>query len=320
MAFTDTDITAYAFPQDGASPGIADTDADWNNAAFLGALAKAKANNYAPQGLDIVTDHVNEQFTLTAGLAFIEDKENIPFRLFSDSEINRSEVWTTGYILMVETEEESNISFETTTGKNFVYLGFTRQAQNDVFVRVADDEADAPSKSVKLGEIDASADSKREQNRVAGFQYEFLGKRSTNGFVNQADLAIPDSSFDEYKIKFINVEGDAASGNVTLLSRVSNVNSGSYFFRTTQNNTQQATRFKLYQGRPDRFGINGELFVSQKGGLFTFDNRLTSNQEKQFAFSGGSTDPAITPLSSLQLFFTSGQINAEINVWGRNNL
>lgn len=327
MAYTDNKITAYIFPQDGASEGIDNTEADWNNAAYLGGLAKAKTENYAPQGLNISPDHINNNFDLSEGLAFLEDTENIDFRNWDDSEINRSGTWTQGYLLTVHTKSAANIPFQTTTGTNYIYLGFDRTAnnyangQNNIFVRVADTEADAPVQGFKIGEIDATTDDSVEQNRVAGYSWNYLGKKGTGGsYVSEADISIPDNSFDEYKVKFVAVDGDATSTGTTLTGTVNN-HTANYWYRTTQNNTQGNSLYKLMQGRPSHMPINGHMYYSQKGGKWTFSNRITTNQEKQYAFAGGNVDgAATTPINSLQYSWNSGNIKGEWNIWARDVL
>jgi len=318
MAFTDHPVDAYVFPQDGASSGISDFDADWQNAAYVGGLAKAETKNYTPEGVDVTPDFANSTFDVTSGLSFIEDTQDLAFRNWDDSEINRSGLWTEGYLSVMFFEGATGIPFETTTGENFVYLGWDRTDQNETFIRVADTE-NPPTIGVKIETIDAGANSSAPKNRVAGFEWEFLGKQSTNGAVSQADFSTIDNSYDEYKVKFIGVIGTATSTNVQLHCTVNNFTQ-KYWYRTTQNNTQGASNFDVFQGRPSHMEINGHLYLSQQGDKMTFDNRLTSNQEKQYAFSGGNVDSASTPIDSVQLDFTSGDIDGEWNIWARDTL
>jgi hypothetical protein len=319
MAFTDHPVDAYVFPQDGASSGISDFDADWQNAAYVGGLAKAQTTDYTPEGVDVTVDYANNTFDATSGLSFIEDTQDIEFRDWDDSEQVRSGLWTEGYLSVMFFEGATGIPLETTTGTNYVYLGWDRSDQNSTFIRVADTD-NPPAIGVKIEAIDAGANSSAPKNRVAGYSWNFLGKHETGGFVGEADVQWPENGYDEYKVKFINVQGQGTSGGQQLHARINNVTSG-YHFRTTQNNTGNSDRFKLLQGEGGEMHIAGHLYFSMDAGKWQYDNRLTSNEEKQYSFSGSNYNTSVNPLNSMQLFWGSGQsIKGEFNIWGRDRL
>lgn len=334
MAYTDYAVNGIVAPQDGGWSGISDDpDSDWINAAISGALAKAEGADYAPDGLSLTADHTNEQVSIGKGTAFIELTQNVDYRNYDDSEINRSRTWEDGLLTLYRLDSAQTLSFETTTGINYIwvyytYPGATSTGQNETYIRIGTDKsADNPETtdsypSLLIGQADASTDSVAvEKNRTSGYSWEYLGKRGTGGsLVSEANISIPDNSYDEYKIKFIGVYGDSTSTSAELQAQVNNHNAD-YWFRTTQNNTQGSSIFKLSQGRPNHMTINGQLYVGMNGGYFTYDNRLTSNQGKQYSFSGGNTSPAdTTPLNSLQFSFNSGNIIGEWNIWARNTL
>jgi hypothetical protein len=322
MAFTDTSITAYIFPQDSGFDGIANSDADWGNAAYIGGLAQAKGVDYAPFGLNITEDHTNEVFDISRGLAFIEDNTTIGARNFSDSEQNRSITWDQPFMTFMLVPAQTNIPFQTTTGTNHIWIYYTHGAQNDGQIRVSDTDGDTPSDPhLKIGTIDAANNNAAtEKNRVAGYSWNFLGKYETDGFVGEADVQWPENGYDEYKVKFINVQGQGTSGGQQLQARINNVTSG-YYYRTTQNNTANADRFRLMQGEGGEMHIAGHLYFSMDAGKWQYDNRLTSNEEKQYSFAGSNYNTTTNPLNSMQVFWGSGQnINGEWNIWGRDRL
>lgn len=319
MAFTDYPVSAYVYPQDGSSSGISDFDADWDNAAYAGALALANTDNYSPQGLSVTPDYGANSFDVSDGLAFIRDDENIGFREFGDSEQTRSGTWTQGYLAVSEIEATSGISFETATGVNHVYLYFTRQAQNDVYIRVADTTADKPAnRFFKIAEIDAGATESAEKNRNAGLDWQYIGSHETGGLVNEADIPIVDNSYDEYRVKFVGVGGDYTSTDAQLLGTVNN--GGKYNFRTTQNNTRQKSFFKIQQSRPTDAAIGGYLFCSTHEGVWEYENSITGNIGKQYSFGGRDISGDATPFNSIQFSWNSGNIEGKWNIWGRNVL
>lgn len=333
MTYTDYSVDGIVAPQDGGWSGINDDpDADWINAAISGALAKAQGSNYAPDGLSLTADHTNEEVSIGKGTAFIELEQNVDYRNFDDSEINRSRTWEDGLLTLYRLASAQTLGFETTTGINYIwvfynYPGTSATGQNETYIRIGTDKStEDPATTdgypgILIGQVDAGADAVAvEKNRTAGYSWNFLGKQDTGGaYVSEASISIPDNSYDEYKIKFIGVLGDATSTGIELQARANNHNAN-YWYRTTQNNTQGGSLFKLFQGRPDHMTINGHLYCGMQD-YFTFDNRLTSNQEKQYAFSGGNTSAAdTTPLNSLQFFYNSGNIKGEWNIWARNTL
>lgn len=320
MAFTDYPTAGTVFPQDGASSGISDSDASWSNAAFLGLLAQAESSDYVSKGFDISPDYANNEVTVGSGVLYLEDSADISFRKFDDNEQTRSGLLDQGYLAVIFQSVDKTVSFENTSGVNYIYAGFTRSSQDSNFIRVADTEQTG-DRLVEIARVDASSSDASEVNRVAGYGWNYLGKKGTGGnYVSEADISIPDNSFDEYKVKFVAVDGDATSTGITLTGTVNNHNAG-YWFRTTQNNTQGNSLYKLMQGRPDHIPINGHMYYSQKGGKWTFDNRITTNQEKQYAFAGGNVDgSATTPINSLQYSWNSGKIKGEWNIWARDVL
>jgi len=318
MASTDYTPDGSVFPQDGASSGIADADADWNNAAYLGLLAQAEASNYVSKGFSINPDYVNNEVTIGEGVAYIEDSENIDYRKHFDSEIAKSGTLDKGYLAFIFQSASQTVSFENNTGVNYIYIGFTRQSQDSNFIRVSDTEQSG-DRLLKIAEVDAGAQSVSFKNRNAGYEWEFVTKHSTNGLVNQADVPIPDNSYDEYKVKFIGVTGDVNSTNTNLQGTVNN-HSANYWYRTTQSNTQQSSHYDILQCRPSDTIIEGHILYTV-GEQWTYDNRTTSNEEKNYSFSGHNKSPAdTTPLNSLQYEFNSGQIKGTWNIWGRNRV
>lgn len=319
MAFTDHTIDAYVFPQDGASSGISDFDADWQNAAYVGGLAKAQTADYTPEGVDVTVDYGNNTFDLSSGLSFIEDPQDIEFRDWDDSEQVRSGLWTEGYLSVMLVPSVQDIPLENNTSVNHIYLGWDRTAQNNTFVRVADTE-NAPTIGVKIETIDPVAGSSAPKNRVAGYSWNFLGKHETGGFVGEANVQWPENGYDEYKVKFIDVQGQGTSSGQQLHGRINNVTSG-YHFRTTQNNSANVDRFKILQGEGGAMHIGGHLYFSMHGDRWQYDNRLTSNEEKQYSFSGQNYNTSVNPINSMQLFWSSGKdISGTFNIWGRNTL
>lgn len=334
MVYTDYAVDGVVAPQDGGWDGITDdSKSDWINASYAGALAKAQGTDYAPEGFSLTADHTNEEFTIGKGTAFIELQQNVDYRNYDDSEIVRSRVWEDGFLTLYRLATTQTLSFETTSDVNYVwvfykYPGQNSDGQNDTHIRIGTDKsADDPSNtdsnpSLLIGQADAANDTvATEKNRVAGYSWNFLGKRDSGGsFISELDFTVPDNSYDEYKVKLIGVIGDGTSSGTEFRGRINNHN-GNYTYRTTQSNTTGASYIRLAQVRPDRISINGTLYVSVDGGFMTFDNRLTSNQAKQYAFSGGnSSPPDTTPINSVQLYFSSGSIRGEVNFWGRNTL
>ena len=318
MASTDYTPDGSVFPQDGASSGIADADADWNNAAYLGLLAQAEASNYVSKGFSINPDYVNNEVTIGEGVAYIEDSENIDYRKHFDSEIAKSGTLDKGYLAFIYQSVSQTVSLENSSWVNHIYIGFTRQSQDSNFIRVSDTEQTG-DRLLKIAEVDGGARSVSFKNRNAGFEWQFVNKHSTNGFANEANIPVADNSYDEYKVKFIGVTGDNASTNTNLLGYVNN-HQANYWYRTTQNNTQQASRYNVLQCRPSDTVINGQILMSTQG-QWSFDNRTTSNEEKQYAFSGHNKSPAdTTPLNSIQFEFASGGIEGTWNIWGRDNV
>lgn len=317
MAYTDHPITAYVFPQDGASPGIGDPDADWQNAAYVGGLAKAQAKNYTPEGVDVTADFANNQFSITEGLSYIEDPQPIDFRDWDDSEINRSGTWTGGYLSVMHVKAESGIPFETTTGMNYVYLGWDRTSQNNAFVRVADDEADAPTIGVKIENIDAGASSSLPKNRVAGHNWNFVKKYSASG-VPSVTLNVPEV-YDEMRLKFLGVTGTATS-SVKLQSQVNGT--PNYYQRTTQGSNTQITNYWINHDIASRAEIRGEVFMSGRWDTtWSFDNRTTNRGGKYFGFSGWNDNVADNgELNEIFMEWGTGDITGEWNLWGRDNV
>lgn len=318
MAYTDSTVSgAYAFPQDGASAGINDFDADWQNAAYVGGLAKAQGTDYVDTGMNISAS--GGTATVSPGLAFIEDTEAIDFRNWDDSEQVRSGTWTQGYLVAIAMEQSASVSLGS-TDPQYIYLAFDRSAQNSVYLRSADSKSEAPTKSVLLGTVSIPGENPSPLNRQAGYSWQLI-KKTSQGFQNEFNFNIPSEfqDFDEYKVKFIDVQGQGTSGNQQLFMRFNGFTSG-YWFRTTQNNTQNATKAKLLQGRGDQLYVGGHLYFSQAraGDDLSFDNRLTSNEEKQYAFAGHNV-LATGGLKSMNLYWSSGQkIAGAINVWARN--
>lgn len=321
MAFTDHTLSnGYVHPQDGSSSGIDDDNADWLNAVYLGAGYLAPGGDVAPFGYDVTADHTNEEATVGGGVAYIQVEDALNFREPDDSILFRSGEWNQPFVVFVYLSSSVTVPFETTEGTNYIWVSYDPSEQDNAFIRVADSESDEPSTpSLLIEEIDAVDESQAPQNRVAGYSWQYLGKQSTNGSVDEAVVNIPDNSFDEYKIKFLNVTGTAIDENTIMYGRANDHNAN-YWHRTTQNNTQQAGRYPVLQGTPAEMTINGHIYycVDEE---WTFDNRITTNHEEQYAYSGSNKSPAdTTPLNSLQYFWSAGQIDAEFNIWARNRL
>ena len=318
MAYTDYSTDGAVFPQDGASAGIGDSESDWNNAAYLGLLAQAETSDYAPKGFSVNPDYTNEELTLGKGVAYLNDEEDIAFRKHFDNEETKSGLLDQGYLAVIYQSVDKTVSFEALSGMNYIYVGFTRQSQDSNFIRVADNPQSGP-RLLEVARVDSAAQSVSFQNRNAGYEWEFVNKHSTNGYVTEADIPVSDNSFDEYKVKFIGVTGDNASTNTNLTGTVNN-HRANYWYRTTQNNTQQASTYNVLQCRPSDTSINGQILMSTTD-QWTFDNRTTSNDEKQYSFSGHNKSPAdTTPLNSIQFSWASGGIKGTWNIWGRNNV
>jgi len=318
MAFTDHPVNAYVFPQDGASSGIDDFDADWQNAAYVGGLAKAETKNYTPKGVDVTPDFANNTFDATSGLSFIEDTQDIAFRNWDDSEQNRSGLWTEGYLSVVFFEGATGIPFETTTGENFVYLGWDRTDQNETFIRVADTE-NPPTIGVQIETINASANSSAPKNRVAGYQWEFLGRFSTNGFVTQADFAVPDGSFDEYKVVFKGVTGETGLQKQKELFFFINNQTQIYWDTTLNGRRKNRNKIKPAQAKPSEVDIGGEMFLTFNGDGMQYENRTTGSEETPYSLRG-NTRVTISSFDSFQMNWGTGQIDGAWNIWARNQL
>jgi len=318
MAFTDHAVDAYVFPQDGASSGISDFDADWQNAAYVGGLAKAETKNYTPEGVDVTVDFANGTFDVTAGLSFIEDTQDIAFRNWDDSEQVRSGLWTEGYLSVVYFEGATGIPLETTAGVNHVYLGWNRTAQNDTFIRVSDTDT-PPAIGVKIETIDASENSSAPTNRVAGYQWEFLGGFSTNGFVSVADFAVPDGSYDEYKVVFKGVTGETGLQKQKELFFFINNQTQIYFDTTLNGRIKNRNKIKVAQARPDAVNIGGEMFLSFNGDGLQYDNRTAGGEETPYSLKG-NTRVTISSFDSFQSNWGTGDIDGTWNIWARDLL
>ena len=316
MVYTDHPITGYVFPQDSGMSGIANSDADWANAAYIGGLGLAEASNYAPKGLGLTADHANESFTIGDGVAYIEDDTTIDFRDWDDSEQTHSGTWGQGFLSLYLIKSQSNIPFQTTSGTNYVWVYYTHSSQNDTYLRVADTSSDAPTQpSLKIAEIDASSDSQRETNRVSGHNWNYIGKYEANG-ANSITINVPEA-YDEMKLKFIGVTGSDES-RARLRAQVNGT--PSYYQRTTQGSNQQITYFWANHDVPSRAEIHGELRMNGRWDTtWSFDNRLTNRAGEYFATSGWN-DNVVNDgtLNEIWMEWAAGTITGEWALWGRD--
>jgi hypothetical protein len=329
MAFTDFEIDGAVFPQDAGWSGIGNSTADWANSAFIGGLALANGNDYAPFGLDFNPDFTNDTIQVLGGLAFIKDNTDILYREFSDSEQQLNGTWSQPFLVAIQTKDTANLAMQAPSGVNHIWLYYTHNTQNAVEIRIADTDADTPSDpNLKLGTVDAGANESTLVNRegISGGgdrAWTFLGSGGTGGSdVSTADITVPDPSFDQFKIEFEDVGGTStASGSGSVLFwRVNNVQSG-YNFRTVGNTNRRKSKVKVAQGKASRMSMGGSLFVDTVGNEFTFDNRTTGNEEKQYAFSGANINPSsVLPMSSVQFFWSNGRINGTWNFYGRDKI
>lgn len=319
MAYTDHSITGYVFPQDSGFSGIANSDADWANAAYIGGLGLAETSNYAPNGLGITADHGAETFDLDSGVGYIEDTTTVGIRDWDDSELTRSADWTQPFLTLMLVKSQSGISFETTSGTNYLYIAYSHHSQNDSYLRVADTTNDEPTDpSLQIGEIDASADSSREVNRVAGHNRDYIGKYTASA-ASSITINVPDT-YDEIILKFQGVTGSYTGGRKRLQAQV-NGQTG-YYQRTTQGSNTGISNFWLSHDYAARANIIGEVLMTGRwpgSSTWSFNNNLTNRAGKYFAYAGWSDSMAQDgTLDSIFLEWQSGTISGEWALWGRD--
>lgn len=312
MAFTDTSVTAYIYPEDQGT-GVSAGSEDWDNAAHEGAMGLAQAEDYIQQGLNISADFANNQFSISQGLAFIEDTRTIDFRKPSDSEETLSGTWPFGRLCCLGVFAESAISLQDTTGLNHVYLAFSSTGQDDAYIRVADTTSDAPDPSIRIGVVDAANSSVTEVNRISGLNWNFDGMEQVSN-ANFLTINV-NNTYDEWRFRLTNVHGDNTSRTV-LGGRV-NGNQSSYAFRNTQGNSSGSSQWEMAHNRPDNSEITGEVYVAGRWNRqCSMNNRTAGNDGKQYAFSGNVDETS--PLNSFTLFWTSGSISGTLEAWGRD--
>lgn len=320
MTYSDHSITAYVFPQDGAYQGIDDPDSDWQNAAYVGGLAKAQSKNYTPEGVEVTPDYGNNQFSISSGLSYIEDTNNIDFRDWDDAEITRSGTWTSGYLTVMHVKSQSNIPFQTTTGTNYVWLGFDRTSQNNAFIRVADTDTDAPSVGVKIEEIDAGATSSLPKNRVAGYNWNFMKSYEFNG-ATTATIDVPTHSYDKIWVEFKRVTGTSSGGSNYTMDMVINGNTGGYYQRTTQGSNSGISAAWVTEAPPSSISMMGGVMMMgswPNSGIWTWHNR-TPMAYKYFAYGGGNDTMTVGgQVDTIEFSWEYGDLVGGFNLWGRN--
>jgi hypothetical protein len=312
MAFTDTDVSAYIYPEDQGT-GVAAGFEDWDNAAHEGAMGLAQAKNYVQQGLSITADFGNNQFSLSQGLAFIEDTTTVGFRLPSENETSISGSWPFGRLCALGVFAESGIALQDTGGLNHVYLAFSSSGQDDAFIRVADTTSDAPDPSIRIGILDANNNDTTEVNRISGLDWNFDGSVQVSSASTLTYNVV--NNYDEWRFRLKNVHGDNTSRTV-LGGRVNGVSSG-YAFRNTQGNASGNSQWQIAHNRPDVSEIIGEVYVAGRWNReCSMNNEIAGNDGKQYAFTGNVG--ATSPLNSFTLFWTSGSISGTLQAWGRD--
>lgn len=326
MAYTDTAVTNVVTPQDAGWSGIGAEGADWANSAFIGGLALSADVDYAPHGFAITADYANDQFSITGGLAFIEDNTDISYRVYTDSENELTGSWNKPFLTATLTQDLTGISLINSSGVNHIYLYYTHTGQNDAYYRVADATGDAPAHpSLKIAEIDTSKNEKTVVNREAGggggggVGWQHLGTEEITTMTQTASFANPDDSYDEYLVKLRNVEGTStASGSGKRLNfDINNLGSG-WYYSSNGSTFANKSDFVIGQGQASTSAYAGSIFLNTTiGSKVSVDNRTAGGHEPASAGGGLNKDPGSTPLSSFQFYFASGDIKGTFAIWGR---
>lgn len=324
MTYTDHSLSGYVLPQDGGWSGVTDNEAGWTNAAMLGALALSDDVNYAPVGLGVTPDYANDTVTVENGLVFIKDNTDIQFRTYQDTVDTRSGTWSDPFQTVTAVPTNGSLPLEAPSGVNHIWVYYTHSSNNDAYIRISDTDGDEPvDPSLKIAKVDAGAQSVGLLNRGGSggtdYSWDYLGKKEQTTFTQKWNLQVPDTSYDEYKIKFVRTLGtspSSGSGSV-LYTQFSDV-SGSYYYRTFGNTNQGASRIKLVQVKSDTVPVQGHISVETHKSLLTFHNSLKGNEEKQMAKSGVARKPETLPFDKLTLWYSNGDIKGEINFYGRN--
>lgn len=326
MAYTDTAVTNVVTPQDAGWAGIGAEGADWANSAFIGGLALSAGTDYAPYGLAITPDYANNQFSMTGGLAFIEDNTDIAYRVYTDSENQLTGSWNQPFLTATLTQDVSGVSLINTSGVNHIYLYYTHTGQNDAYYRVADTTADAPTyPSLKIAEIDTSANEKMVFNREVGggggggVGWQHLGTEEFTTFSAGISFTNPDDSYDEYLVKLRNVTGtDTAIGSGRdLLFNVNNLTRG-WNYHSTGSTFKDRASMAVGVGQASTASYSGSIFCNTTiGDKLSVDNRLGGPSELGYGLKGINKEAGSVPISSFQFEFSSGDIKGTFAIWGR---
>lgn len=141
-------MSDYVFPQ------FNDYDDPQNFAFHLG---QSNLGDFVEYGLSLTADHVAETFDLSEGKAYVEQTEAVGD---ASGETRHRLVYG------VHVDAIADVAFATTTGVNYVWLDANVGAQDSPDIVVETNDAAPSDASLKLGEIDAGADSAAvEMNR-----------------------------------------------------------------------------------------------------------------------------------------------------------
>lgn len=327
MAFTDTSVAGHVYLQDGGASSIDDQEADWLNAAYLNSLAAAKGKNYAPYGFDVTADFTNNNFDLSAGVAYIEDTKDMPFRVWDDSEINRSDTLTLPFLTGTMTPDLTDVALQSTMGKNHVYVYYDwADGQDGTYIRVADTTADEPSgtdiTSLRLAVIDAGASSVLPKNRVAGYEWDFMKSYEFSG-ASTATIDVPTHSYDKIWVEFKRVTGTSSGGSNYTMKMQINGNTGGYYQRTTQGSNSGISSAWVTEAPPSTISMTGGIAMMGSwpdSGIWTWHNR-TPMAYKYFAFGGGNDTMTVGgQVDKIDLWWEAGDLVGGFNLWGRNHV
>lgn len=134
-------MSDYVFPQ------FNDYDDPQNFAFHLG---QSNLGDFVEYGLSLTADHANENFDVTEGKAYVEQTDAIGD---ASGETRHRLVYA------VHVDAIADVGFATTAGVNYVWLDANVGSQDSPQIVVETNDVAPSDASLKLGEIDAGADS-----------------------------------------------------------------------------------------------------------------------------------------------------------------
>ena len=166
---TDTTITdATVFPQDDGT-GVPSGNEDGNYAALFGALSRYQDGTYVDTGLgfsSIVTTDGSEEVTVTAGIAFVEDGNNVTnseraglpqFGQGASTDTFDTELPDAmPTIVVVPTDVTISLDSDAT---NDIYLAYDPTTNDSVYVRHGSGVSVPSDPNLKLGTVDSTGGS-----------------------------------------------------------------------------------------------------------------------------------------------------------------